>query len=90
MTRKDFEKTCMLPKQLADSVRGYVSNDLRIKAGTPAPETPRREDPISWHDFHAMPGPRQRNHYKVLHKIIASQDDKITSLKDFNDQLVLS
>ena len=80
----------MLPKKLADSVRGYVSNDLRIKAGAKTPETPKREDPMPWHDFHAMAGPKQRNHYKMLHKIIASQDERITALKDFNEQLVLS
>ena len=45
---------------------------------------------MSWHDFHALSGPRQRNHFKVLHRIISSQDERITALKDFNDQLVLS
>ena len=45
---------------------------------------------MSWHDFHAMAGPRQRNHFKVLHRIISSQDERITALKDFNEQLVLS
>ena len=84
-----FKDAVLLPKKLADQVRAYINEDLKMKASKPL-EAPKREKGNEWWEFKKLNSEKQRNYYKAIHRILAQQDEKLVSLKELNDQLVLS